>query len=246
MLHGFLGSSGDMLEMAESLSGEFHCIIPDLPGHGKSLFKNGKLSGLNSFISLSQMISGLLLSRGIKNYSLYGYSMGGRVAAGMAVLYPERIESLILESSSFGIEDQGEREMRYKKDLTLLEGVTRESGFREFLEKWYKLELFKTLDKGLIESLVKTRSGNDPGELRKAMRIMSTGNQPCFINGLAKGKLNIGYIYGTEDIKYCEEAESAKRKIPGMELFPVKEASHNVHLQFPEEVLSIIRNSAIF
>jgi 2-succinyl-6-hydroxy-2,4-cyclohexadiene-1-carboxylate synthase len=241
MLHGFMGSSHDMLELADLLSDRFYCIIPDLPGHGKSIFSESTFPEFKDFISLPQMICNLLRLRGVESYSLYGYSMGGRIAAGMALVSPEMIENLVLESSSFGIDDEREREERYKNDLALFEGVTHRKDFLQFLKKWYGMDMFKTLENDMRNSLVIKRSGNDVRELEEAMKIMSAGNQPCFLHELAKRGLNISYIYGTEDLKYRKEAEKAKGRIPGMKLFPVEGASHNVHLQYPEEVTAIIR-----
>lgn len=242
MLHGFMGSSRDMLELADILSGKFYCLIPDLPGHGNSLFKKGNITLSGDFMSVPQMICDRLLSLGVKRYTLYGYSMGGRVAAGMAVLSPERIEKLVLESSSFGIEGKKEKDTRYKNDLALFDDIDikKRNDFMEFLEKWYNLDIFKTLDKDLKRKLVIKRIGNHPEELRKAMKIMSTGNQPYLLNKLAQLNLNISYIYGIKDKKYREEAGRGKEKISGMKLFPIEGASHNVHLQFPKKVVSII------
>jgi 2-succinyl-6-hydroxy-2,4-cyclohexadiene-1-carboxylate synthase len=187
----------------------------------------------------------VLRLRGVENFSLYGYSMGGRIVAGMALVSPERIENLVLESSSFGIDDEREREERYKNDLALFEGITHRNDFLEFLKKWYGLDLFKTLESDMRNSLVIKRSGNDVSELREAMKIMSAGNQPCFLNELAQLDLKSSYIYGTEDKKYSKEAKKAKERVPGINLFPVKGASHNVHLQFPEAVASIIKKPGI-
>ena len=41
---------------------------------------------------------------GIARASWLGYSMGGRLALGMAVDYPDRVSSLILESATAGIQ----------------------------------------------------------------------------------------------------------------------------------------------
>ena len=34
-LHGFLGSGRDWLPVAEMLGNRFHCLLPELPGHGE-------------------------------------------------------------------------------------------------------------------------------------------------------------------------------------------------------------------
>ncbi len=243
LLHGFMSSSHDMLGLADHLSDRFHCIIPDLPGHGESLFSVSRFPEFRDFMSLPQMINHLLRLRGVENYSLYGYSMGGRIAAGMALLSPENIEHLVLESSSFGIEDERERKVRYKNDLALFEGITSRNDFLDFLKKWYSTDLFKTLEGDMKNSLIIKRSGNDINELREAMKIMSAGNQLYLLHELAERDLDISYIHGTEDAKYTAEAARAGEKIPGMKLFPVEGASHNVHLQFPEKVAAVIGNT---
>ena len=38
LLHGFLGSSADLLPVANRLKKDWRCLLPDLPGHGHAHF----------------------------------------------------------------------------------------------------------------------------------------------------------------------------------------------------------------
>ncbi len=67
----------------------------------------------------------------IEKLNLCGYSMGGRLAISFVTKYPEKINTLILESASYGIESKEGREERLKKDLKLCKHI--EKDFPKFL-----------------------------------------------------------------------------------------------------------------
>ena len=48
----------------------------------------------------------------VKELHICGYSLGGRLAISFAAKYPSMIKSLLLESTSLGIEDRDIREVR--------------------------------------------------------------------------------------------------------------------------------------
>lgn len=243
-IHGFMGSSMDFDKIMSQLSNNFHCIAVDLPGHGMSGFKSKQqLNKLSNFLSIPELLFNDIKCIGINRFSLYGYSMGGRIAQGIKILHPESVDCLILESSSFGIFDKGERNSRYKKDIELLDDIKTDDNFRKFLENWYSLPLFNTLHGTKeLKSLINKKIKNSVEELKKAIKIMSVGNQPYFIDELLNYNSDINYIYGEKDDKYKEIAFNAKKEIPAMKLFPFNGASHNVHMQYGDRIVEVVRD----
>ena len=69
-LHGFLGLGEDWLEIAQDLSRDHFCILPDLPGHGQSR----ELSDHQSFdmAATSEAIINLLDDLKIDRVTLLG------------------------------------------------------------------------------------------------------------------------------------------------------------------------------
>ncbi len=93
LIHGVTGDlSVWYLHVLPALSREFRITAYDLRGHGNSdVTPNGYTSA-----HLAADLHGLLVSLGIARAHLVGASFGGTVAMQCAVLYPERVASLVL------------------------------------------------------------------------------------------------------------------------------------------------------
>ncbi|WP_315925656.1 alpha/beta fold hydrolase [Mesorhizobium sp. SP-1A] len=101
LLHGFGGSGADWAGLVPRLSEAAHVLVYDLPGHGGSLDHPGSGGARNA----ARAILADLDARGIEHAHVAGHSMGGAVAALMAIAAPERIASLtLLAPGGFGEE----------------------------------------------------------------------------------------------------------------------------------------------
>ncbi len=101
-LHGFGLSGRYLLPTAELLADEFHTLVPDLPGFGRS----GKVGIGLDIPDLAHAAARFLDDRGIASTSLVGNSMGCPVILEFAHHYPERIERAVLVSPAGGIHNQ--------------------------------------------------------------------------------------------------------------------------------------------
>jgi len=101
-VHGFGLSGRYLLPTAERLAGDFHTLVPDLPGFGRS----GKSSLGLDIPDLAHAALRFLDDRGIEKASLVGNSMGCPVILEFAHHYPERIERAILVSPAGGVYNQ--------------------------------------------------------------------------------------------------------------------------------------------
>ncbi len=238
-LHGFMGSRHSLQAIAQPLAGICRCLTFDLPGHGNSLLcSSGSFRDLQTMEDAAHLVLHNLDALGVSRFSLYGYSMGGRLAQNVALLAPDRIERLVLESASFGIADPEERRRRYLQDQDLLADVRTEKDLAAFLEGWYRLPLFRTLaGTSALQEILRTRRGNSVAELRQSLKILSVGNHPFFAERLAGLRFPLFYFCGERDEAYCGTARTIKKKIPEMNVTVFRNASHNIHAQFPEKIL---------
>ena len=101
-LHGFGLSGRYLLPTAELLADEFHTLVPDLPGFGRS----GKQGAALDVPDLAHAAARFLDDRGVEKTSLVGNSMGCPVILEFAHHYPERIERAVLVSPAGGIHNQ--------------------------------------------------------------------------------------------------------------------------------------------
>ena len=101
-VHGFGLSGRYLLPTAQALSDEFHTLVPDLPGFGRS----AKAGALLDVPDLAHAAARFLDSKGIERATLVGNSMGCPVICEFAYRYPERIERAVLVSPAGGIYNQ--------------------------------------------------------------------------------------------------------------------------------------------
>jgi pimeloyl-ACP methyl ester carboxylesterase len=101
-IHGFGLSGRYLLPTAERLADEFHTLVPDLPGFGRS----AKAADLLDVPDLAHAAARFLDERGVESATLVGNSMGCPVILEFAHHYPERLERAILVSPAGGLHNQ--------------------------------------------------------------------------------------------------------------------------------------------
>ena len=101
-LHGFGLSGRYLLPTAEVLADEFHTLVPDLPGFGRS----GNAIEPLTVEELAHAAAAFLDTQGIDKVTLVGNSMGCPVICEFAYSYPHRLERAILVSPAGGINNQ--------------------------------------------------------------------------------------------------------------------------------------------
>ena len=91
-LHGFGLSGRYLMPTAEALADEFHTLVPDLPGFGRS----GNAIEPLTVEELAHAAAAFLDTQGIDKVTLVGNSMGCPVICEFAYSYPHRLERAIL------------------------------------------------------------------------------------------------------------------------------------------------------
>jgi pyruvate dehydrogenase E2 component (dihydrolipoamide acetyltransferase) len=92
LLHGFGGDLDNWLFTAPALAGERTVYSLDLPGHGGS----AKDAGDGAVETLAGAVTEFMDAVGIERAHLVGHSLGGLVAATLALRSPERVRTLAL------------------------------------------------------------------------------------------------------------------------------------------------------
>ncbi|WP_413701178.1 alpha/beta fold hydrolase [Psychromonas sp. KJ10-10] len=142
-LHGFLGNRHDWSDTVEILKDDYHCVSIDLPGHGASVTTPGSLK--DGFNHCHQLIKDVINDLDIKQFTLIGYSLGGRIALDYARTQNDtRLTALLLESCHTGLTDDDEKERRFMQDHSWAKQFATES-IVETLYDWYDQEVFSDL-----------------------------------------------------------------------------------------------------
>lgn len=241
-LHGFMGAGRDWMPLARQFSGNYFCILPDIPGHGNS---TGMPQQAFAMPACAASIISLLDELQTPVAHLIGYSMGGRLAFYLACHFGERCDHLILESASPGLRTAAERRARIEHDEQLAQKL--EIGdLRDFLDFWFELPLFANLQKHkLLDILKKSRLRNDPHQLALSLRKMGTGSMPNLWPLLQRIKNPVLLLTGGLDEKFCRINSAAVRQLAHgyHKIFPG--CGHNMHFEAEALFLQTIKDFII-
>ncbi|OYD07293.1 2-succinyl-6-hydroxy-2,4-cyclohexadiene-1-carboxylate synthase [Paludifilum halophilum] len=234
LLHGFTGSASDWEPFVQQWKADYRIIRVDLIGHGQTEApEDHRRYGVEP---AAADLAAILDALHIRRAHLLGYSMGGRLALSFALLHPDRVRSLILESSSPGLADEAAREERMHSDAALADRIEKE-GVESFVAGWEEIPLFAT-QKRLPESIRlrirEQRLRNRPKGLAGSLRGMGTGTQPSWWSRLDQLNRPVLLIVGEWDEKFRKIAEEMKKRLLRAETVIVPKAGHTVHVEHPE------------
>jgi 2-succinyl-6-hydroxy-2,4-cyclohexadiene-1-carboxylate synthase len=184
----------------------------------------------------------VLDERRVGTASWLGYSMGGRVALQVALRHPERVERLVLESASPGIDDPSERAQRRGADAALADSLLRD-GIEAFADRWMAQPLFasqRRLAPALLARERSIRLANRPAGLAWALRGLGAGCQASLWARLGELAVPTLVVVGALDRKYLELGSTAAARMPRAVLEVVADAGHAVHLENPEDFLAAV------
>ena len=231
LLHGFTGSTRTWSELIPILVSSYRTIAIDLLGHGLSdspsdphRYEIGR--AVEDLLAVFDRLDLPLLN-------VLGYSMGGRVALSLAVSTPDRIDSLILESTSDGISSSNERAERVRSDGALAALVENE-GVVAFVDRWEQIPLFSTqrdLAPDVRARLREERLRNNPIGLANSLRGMGTGVMEPLSTNLGTLRARTLLIVGALDLKYRQKGEVMAAAMPEASLVVVPRAGHAIHLE---------------
>jgi 2-succinyl-6-hydroxy-2,4-cyclohexadiene-1-carboxylate synthase len=240
ILHGFTGRGRSMDVIAAPLAAEYETIVPDLPGHGRSL---GRGAGGYDFEQCLRDLVATLGGTGHENAHWVGYSLGARLALGCAVRHPRSVASLVLIGARAGIADEGEREARRRADESLARRIESE-GIAAFVDEWMALPMFATqqrLGPAFVDEQRRARLENDAHELAASLRGLGPGAQRPLFAELAHVSVPVLLVAGELDTGFVTASRELARLLPCAETVEIAGAGHAPHLERPDAVLQVVR-----
>jgi pimeloyl-ACP methyl ester carboxylesterase len=214
LIHGVNDNAGTWFTVAPALAQRFRLILPDLPGHGESEPKNGALP-------IPMLVDSLEKILPEEPFTLLGNSLGGWLAMHYTLRHPERVQTLILESSG-GLS---------RPFAIPLQATSRENA-AEILRAVHGPE-FQPAD-WAIDALLE-RAQDSP-----MLRIAET--ESSYLDArLGELQTPTHLIWGADDgILPLAYAEELQRGIPGAQLHVLEKAAHIPHLQQPQRFLECL------
>jgi 2-succinyl-6-hydroxy-2,4-cyclohexadiene-1-carboxylate synthase len=248
-LHGFTGTS-QTFEPVFQEQQKLNILAIDLIGHG---FTDTYVHPYRyQMACLCDDLACLIEQLGIFSFALLGYSMGARTALSFACRYPEKVQQLILESGSPGLETDSERRKRRFSDKHLAAFIMKHS-LEEFVAKWQQLPLFATQKDLPLESqsaVYQERISQQRFGLACSLWFMGTGAQPSCWEQLSELNMPILAIVGESDSKFQQIAQNMQKKQPSLSIDCLAQAGHCVHLEqprtFEQKVLAFLERGSTF
>jgi 2-succinyl-6-hydroxy-2,4-cyclohexadiene-1-carboxylate synthase len=232
-LHGFMGRPsmwGQIISQIKSPS-----ALLTLPGHGPKPWFPKEDSFLGA---IHEIASQWPFSTPA---ALIGYSMGSRVALGLALLYPEKVASALLIGVDPGLTNESNRAQRISWDEEQATQIENNE-LSVFAEHWSKLPLFATQEKipeAARLSQQKERREHTTKGIAWAMRTLGLGNMPSWWPRLASCRVPLQMVTGALDQKFTSIGKEMSRY--GTHII-IPNVGHNVALEAPEEIVRIMNS----
>ncbi len=241
LLHGFTGCRGVWSEIVHELQPEYRCIVPDLPGHGRT--ETPDHIAHYRLESVADSLAQLLSEIGVERAMLWGYSMGGRVALQFATMFSHRLIRLVLESTSPGLADPGERSQRQQPDNELADEIEAH-GAEAFIRKWESQPMFQSqrrLPEAKQRRMHELRLGKRAEGLALSLRGMGAGAQDPLHGHLSGLDIPTLVLVGEEDTKFRRIGREMVAVMPSAISRIVPGAGHTTFWEQPETCLEIVR-----
>jgi 2-succinyl-6-hydroxy-2,4-cyclohexadiene-1-carboxylate synthase len=235
LLHGFTGSARSWGEHIDAWSLDHRVIAPDLLGHAGS--EAATDPARYDLARQAQDLVKLLRLLGATPTAIVGYSMGARLALVTALLRPDIVAGLLLESPSAGIVDPAARAARVEADERLARTLERD-GIEAFVDTWEEQPLFASYAALSAERRGQLRSErlrHDPAALAACLRGAGQGVMTPLYDRLPGITAPTLVIAGGRDPVGLERARIVAAAIPAARLEVVDGAGHTPHLETPGE-----------
>ena len=223
-LHGFTLDRRMWQAQLDFFKDKYHIILVDAKGHGKSSAPKTGYSRADRIEDLRRFVEVLSLSP----YHLVGLSMGGSTALGFSLLYPEKIKSLTLASTSATGYKVGPKISRIDK-------MVKEKGLEAARKKWiqYAVNYYQE-DQKVIKDLLSLMMNEHSGApWVDKMR----GNYPPPDNDLERVSSLIvptKIFAGSADKIFEPLAHLLGEKIPNSNVSIFKGIGHMINMEEPE------------
>ena len=229
-IHGFMGHPSDWDEVRAALP-EFET---------KAL----EIRSAADWRSSVDRLSGSIPDQSV----VVGYSMGARLALGIALDSPQRCVGLVFVSGNPGLETAAAHEQRWEADQNVakqLEQLDSES-LEPFLERWYQANVFASLPQGIRRDQIARKRKLFSPDWPKILRTHSVSRQPDYWSRLKQLSIPTAVVAGELDEKYREIAVRFEGEVRSGQVSKtiVPNCGHIVHREQPAALVRVIRDLA--
>ena len=228
LIHGFAGSPEAWSKTAAAWPAPTPQLVPlRLPGHAADYVASADGTFQDAVDTLLDQLPG-------SPVGVVGYSLGARIALGLAVQYPDRVSALTLIGVNPGLPETS-RPQRREHDERWARQLETE-GLDAFLEAWIQQPIFSTqasLPPDVRAAQRAQRRSLNPHQLAAAMRQMSLGAMPDYREAYRTLDMPTQLVVGALDAKFLAIVETMKQRRAPTRVDVIAGVGHNVPLEAP-------------
>lgn len=238
LLHGWAMHSGIWNGIQDQLMQQFRLHLVDLPGHGLSpACEPGTLN------HLVEIIAEILPERCM----LGGWSLGGQIAMELALCKPQRVQKLVLISTTpcFAKRDDWESGMERKLLQLFLENL--KLNYAATINRFLTLQMSGDRDASKILSQLRKhffqRAEPDPGALEKGLGILQQSDLRDRVAAIQQPVL---LLHGKNDvITHSAAADWMHQQLPQSQRVMFAHCGHAPFLSYPEQFVTCLNEFRI-
>lgn len=238
LLHGWAMHSGIWNGIQDQLMQQFRLHLVDLPGHGLSpVCEPGTLN------HLVEIIAEILPERCM----LGGWSLGGQIAMELALCKPQRVQKLVLISTTpcFAKRDDWESGMERKLLQLFLENL--KLNYAATINRFLTLQMSGDRDASKILSQLRKhffqRAEPDPGALEKGLGILQQSDLRDRVAAIQQPVL---LLHGENDvITHSAAADWMHQQLPQSQRVMFAHCGHAPFLSYPEQFVTCLNEFRI-
>jgi len=235
MLHGFAGGPESFAEVIAQLPLGWKVWAPGLPGH------LGEPPPSGGFEAAVDGIAARIEEEVSCPVHLVGYSMGARVALGLAARHPALVGRATLIGVQPGLPDPVARKARAEEDARWARLIVLD--LARFVEAWEALPVLAVrapVDGRRLEAQRATRLRHDPAALAKSLLDLGLAAMPDYTPALPRIEVSVDLVVGEQDTKFRRIAEQMMGRLPRARLHIVPDCGHNVALERPAALATLL------
>ena len=233
LIHGYLESMYVWDDFVPLLTPEVRVVTVDVPGHGISQV----LGEVHTMEMMADVMRGMLDALGIERATFVGHSMGGYISLAFCARYPERLDGLVLLSSSPNPDDETKRENR-RREIALVRAGKKDVLAHVAPETGFAVQNRERL-KDYIEDLVEqVHITEDDGIVALLGGMIARADQNEMLRASSVPQL---FIFGRHD-NYIpvETAERIAAANPQAQVVWLSESGHMGFIEEPERCAAAI------
>lgn len=227
LVHGFLGRPEDWTPVKDVLLKK----APFLKIKTPHLWNELSPSQASSLSSAGEKLSSQTQGN---DWTVVGYSLGGRILSHWPISRRSQIKKMILISAHGGLQDEKEKLERLQSDQSWAARFINEP-WEKIQTEWNNQSVFA----GDAVRLSRHEKDFDRVKLADALKHWSLGLQKDSFLDLKNAEFPIHYVTGERDAKFTEYAKNLKTTFQNW-YFHSLPAGHSLHLSHPHEVAEMI------